>query len=38
MSALDLPATTRALSVVVAVALVATLLAPLIFTAAAVVA
>lgn len=38
MSAHDLPTTTRALSVVVAIALVATALAPLIFTAAAVVA
>lgn len=38
MSSLDLPATTRALSVVVAIALVATVLAPVIFTAARVVA
>lgn len=38
MYANDLPATTRAMSVVVAIALVATALAPLIFTAAAVVA
>ena len=38
MSAQDLPATARALSVVVAIALVATALAPLIFTAARVVA
>ena len=38
MSAQDLPATARALSVIVAIALVATALAPLIFTAARVVA
>jgi hypothetical protein len=38
MSAQDLPATARALSVVIAIALVATALAPLIFTAARVVA
>lgn len=38
MSAHDLPATTKALSVVVAIALVATALAPLIFTAARIVA
>jgi len=38
MSAQDLPATARAMSVVVAIALVATALAPLIFTAARVVA
>jgi hypothetical protein len=38
MSAQDLPATARALSVVVAIALVATALAPLIFTAVRVVA
>jgi hypothetical protein len=38
MSALDLPATTRALAVVVAVVLVATALAPVIFTAARIVA
>jgi hypothetical protein len=37
MSAQDLPATARAMSVVVAIALVATALAPLIFTAARVV-
>ncbi|WP_158767620.1 hypothetical protein [Terricaulis silvestris] len=38
MSAQDLPAITRALSVVVAIALVATALAPVIFTAARIVA
>jgi|JI10StandDraft_1071094.scaffolds.fasta_scaffold546453_3 hypothetical protein len=38
MSAHDLPATARALSVVVAIALVATALAPVIFAAARVVA
>jgi hypothetical protein len=38
MSAQDLPATTRALSVVVAIALVATALAPFILTAVRVVA
>jgi hypothetical protein len=38
MSAQDLPATARAMAVVIAVALVATALAPLIFTAARVVA
>jgi len=38
MSAHDLPATARALSVVVAIALVATALAPVIFTAARIVA
>ena len=38
MSALDLPATARALAVIVAVALVATALAPLLFAAARVVA
>lgn len=38
MSALELPATARALSVIVAVALVATLLAPVIFAAARVIA
>jgi hypothetical protein len=38
MSAQDLPATARALSVVVAIALVATALAPLLFAAARVVA
>ena len=38
MSAQDLPATAKALSLVIAVALVATALAPLIFTAARVVA
>jgi hypothetical protein len=38
MSAQDLPATTRALSVVVAIALVATALAPFILTAVRVIA
>ena len=38
MSALDLPATARALAVIVAVVLVATALAPLLFAAARVVA
>jgi hypothetical protein len=38
MSAQELPATARAISVVIAIALVATALAPLIFTAARVVA
>jgi hypothetical protein len=38
MSAQDLPSTARALSVIVAIALVATALAPVIFTAARVVA
>jgi len=38
MSAQDLPATARALSVIIAIALVATALAPLLFTAARVVA
>lgn len=38
MTAQDLPATTRAVSVVIAIALVATALAPLIFTAARIVA
>jgi len=38
MSAQDLPATARALSVIVAVALVATALAPLLFAAVGVVA
>jgi hypothetical protein len=38
MSAQDLPATAKAMSVVIAIALVATALAPLIFTAARVVA
>jgi len=38
MSAQDLPATARALSLVVAIALVATALAPVIFTAARIVA
>ena len=38
MSAQDLPAITRAMSVVVAIALVATALAPVIFTAARIVA
>ena len=38
MSAQDLPATAKALSVVVAIALVATALAPVIFTAARIVA
>lgn len=38
MSAQDLPSTVRALSVVVAIALVATALAPVIFTAIGVVA
>jgi hypothetical protein len=38
MSAQDLPATARAMSVVVAIALVATALAPLVFAAARVVA
>jgi hypothetical protein len=38
MSAQDLPATARAMSVVIAIALVATALAPLIFTAARIVA
>jgi hypothetical protein len=38
MSAHDLPAMSRALSLVIAIALVATALAPLIFTAARVVA
>jgi hypothetical protein len=38
MTAQDLPATTRALAVIVAVALVATALAPLLFAAARVVA
>ncbi len=38
MSAQDLPATTRILSVVVAIALVATALPPVIFTAARIVA
>lgn len=38
MSAQDLPATARALSVVAAIALVATALAPLMFTAARVIA
>jgi hypothetical protein len=38
MSAQDLPATARAMSVVIAIALVATVLAPLLFTAARVVA
>ena len=38
MSAQDLPATARAMSVVIAIALVATALAPLLFTAARVVA
>jgi hypothetical protein len=38
MSAQNLPATARALSVVVAIALIATALAPLLFTAARVVA
>ena len=38
MSAQDLPATARALSVIIAIALVATALAPLIFTAARIVA
>ncbi len=38
MSAQDLPATARAMSVIVAIALVATLLAPLIMAAARVVA
>jgi|LNFM01.1.fsa_nt_gb hypothetical protein len=38
MSAQDLPATARAMSLVVAIALVATVLAPVIFTAARIVA
>ena len=38
MSAQDLPATSRALAVIVAIALVATALAPLVLTAARVVA
>lgn len=38
MSAQDLPATARALAVIVAIALVATALAPVIFTAARIVA
>jgi hypothetical protein len=38
MSARDLPTTARAMSVVIAIALVATALAPLLFTAARVVA
>ena len=38
MSAQDLPATARAMSVVIAIALVATALAPLVFTAVHVVA
>lgn len=38
MSAQNLPATAKALSVVIAIALVATALAPLVFTAARVVA
>ncbi len=38
MSAQDLPATVRAVSVIVAIALVATALAPVIFTAARIVA
>ncbi len=38
MSAQDLPATARALSVVIAIALVATAMAPLLFTAARVIA
>jgi len=38
MTSLDLPATARALSVIVAVALVATALAPLVFAAARVIA
>jgi|GEM_PF-2464294 len=38
MSAQDLPATARAMSVVIAIALVATALAPLLFAAARVVA
>lgn len=38
MSAQDLPASTRLMSVVIAIALVATTLAPLVFTAARVVA
>jgi hypothetical protein len=38
MSAQDLPATARAISVVIAIALVATAFAPLLFTAARVIA